>query len=276
MSCPTVTSFTYADGVEFPEDIMVVRLLPDGYLLAVGDGVDGFHCPKLPRKLVGGESRAQIQGRTIQKYLLDPHFGEPLEQVLRGVVEELARNAKIWGILLSRPDELPAVDLAVARITGDSIFLHQMGGDALAFWLYRDGKVGATSIQSGEFRKRVIPEFRMHQEEVGVGEAWNRIEPTFRQARIDLTNTDAEGAYGTMNGQKGVTHRWASHVLATSELSLLLLCTDGLYEEILEKDYTRQVARKVIDLYQHGGWKAVFEARGDVSRKEGTGIAVEF
>lgn len=274
-----IIPFSYCRGVEYPEDLLILCHRNDGSVdVGVGDGVDAFHSPDVPRHLVEGFSRAQWQCRNLLRCFNEAANGLSLDQIINNAIGSLRQWATQIGIPLDRPDDLPGIDVTVARIpryAEEVISLIQMG-DTLAFWEYQLGGVSGTPNQAKEFEMAKGPEFKRIEQQYGTAEAWNKIEPTFRAARRKYTNTKVDGAYATMNGQPGAAMVWDHRTFKMHDLSLLLCMTDGLFNEDESFEDHQALAEKMIRLYREGGWQAIFEAKGSPEHGEGTGIAVEF
>lgn len=274
---PTIDPHEFSHA-EFKEDGLINVEFSDGCILGVVDGVDAFHSKNVPRKLVhlaeGVQSRAQYQVETLQKVFALATPASTLRHILHGCTGALAANAHDWGISLDRPDDLPGIDVAVVKIDPAYVTLVQMGGDAIAVWETVAGEIGVTPCQGQEFSRRYKPEFDGYVAKSGVTEAWIQIETTFRQARMDLTNTTAPGAHGTMNGQAAVATLWVHRTFMRSTLRSLFLVTDGIWD--FHGRNEKKAAIELIRRHADGGWQKVLEGVDTGKGKEGTGIAITF
>jgi hypothetical protein len=261
----------------FSEDILLVQYHNGGVLDAVaGDAVSGFHSSHVPNRMFptedGEMTGGQAVGRILQQTLLNPPVCSSLAEILLAANAQMAEFAAIHGISRDRPDDLPAIDVAAARVTSDTVEVIQLG-DCFAVWQMHSGEIFATKNQAAEFERRLHP----YRTRYSGGEFWVHAEQVFRQCRLDLTNKPcSRGGYATLNGQPEVAQCWYRTILTREDIALLLLFTDGLAPpEYLFN--SAALGQHMIAAYTQGGWSTVIVAKGGPDNiNEGTGLALEF
>lgn len=273
---PAITVFSQC-RVADPEDVFVVHRRKAGVVDAcVADGVSGFHSPRVSnRRFRDGPGEevtgGQAVGKILQRTFLDPPEQQCLAEILLEVNVQIAAFAQRHAIPLDRPDDLPAVHIAAARV-GPELIDIVTTGDCFAVWVLASGQVGATPDLEREFSRRERPERERLEKLYGSREsAWTHIEDSFRQWRRELTNV----TYATLNGQPGVERLWCTETLRREQVRLLLLFTDGLVDPEDMAD-EMLMGRRVVDFYKQGGWPAVLHARRAPALGEATGVAIEF
>ncbi len=261
----------------FSEDVLSVQYRNGGVLDAVaGDAVSGFHSPRVPNRMFSAEdgevTGGQAVGRILQQTLMSPPACFSMAEILLTANTRMAEFATIHDISLDRPDDLPAIDVAAARITSGAVEVIQLG-DCFAVWQLRSGEINTTKNQAAEFERRLRPYRSMYSG----GKFWVRAEQVFRQCRIDLTNKpSSQGGYATLNGQPEVAQCWYRTMLAYKDVVLLLLFTDGLVlpEHLFNSE---ALGQHMVFTYKQGGWNAILASIGGPDNiNEGTGIALEF
>ena len=273
---PVINIFSYRD-VSDPEDVFILHYRKGGVIDAcVADGVSGFHSPRVPNRWfrddAGGRlTGGQAVGKILQGRFLNPPEEDSLADILLKANADMAAFARRHGIPLDRPDDLPAIHIAAARLREDQIDIITTG-DCFAVWALRSTRVGATPNLEWEFTSREQPEFQRLESLHGSREqAWTYIEASFRQWRRELTNV----TYATLNGQQGIDKLWYRTALPSPEVEALLLFTDGFITPEDTHDEIR-MGQRVLDSYRQRGWSAVLAAKRTKKVGEATAIAIEF
>lgn len=277
---PTVVCVSQHNSqkIKFSEDVLSVQYRNGEILdVVVADGVSGFHSPRIPNRMFpvadGEITGGQAVGRVLQQTFVNPPSDSlSIEDILRATNAKIGKFAATQCIPLDRSDELPATDVAAARVTPDAVEMVQCG-DCFGVRQMRSGALIATENQAYEFERRLQP----YRNRYSGGDFFIKAEEKFRQCRLDLTNKPrSRGGYATLNGQPEAADCWYSDVMDRKDVALLLLFTDGLVPAEYLFNETK-MGRHMINAYRKGGWNAVIDAKGGPKNiNEGTGIALEF
>lgn len=227
----------------------------------VGDATSEPYWPGRPQRLFDGRTAGQVAGNTILQTLLSADPKKTLKEIITEANEKMAATWESYNLSfpgdpfelgqlsLGAPEDLGAATLAAMDIA-ETVKIHAIG-DALALWQLRNGDYGGTASQHFKHDTQMYEEIERAYREGGdgIGEMWKIFGPrlvNFRRQRVNNKN-DPYG-YGVLNGQRSAVEYLQEREFHPSELTFLLLATDGMFEHPLTGD-TSALARAFFERY---------------------------
>jgi hypothetical protein len=253
--------------------------------------IDGFSAPYIPREQKLFENLSG--GEMVRKIVLEAFYSANDKEALEKIVSKA--NSKIGefqikeGIPLDRPDLLAGCSFVFAKIKKKKIEIIQ-GGDCLAVWKYKDGKIGATKNYAFEHVSRnlkIIADL-MRKHKGDRRKMWVDFVPILTKMRQrDINNPKIETGFAVLNGQTNLNECWQKIEIPIKNLEIMLLFSDGLipfpYEETVNEN---ELAKKTIALYKKKGLDGLLQRKRKIDKKqekksyiaqdEATAISIKF
>jgi len=213
-----------------------------------------------------------------------------MPDILNDADNMLRQTSKSARLNFDNSEILPSAAFAIASV--EEVVRIFTGGDSLAVWRRKDGKIGGSPNRMYWYEMRllkIIAELMAKHLPLSenISEArksmWKEFRPILTEAR--RANVNKGEGYSLINGQKRFDRLMQDFVFDLQELDLLILFTDGL----VPVEWTRDVvwlAKTVIRFYESGGLQEVLKSSREIAEHkkfvthetipEATAIAIEF
>jgi serine/threonine protein phosphatase PrpC len=289
-------SYVYDQGSsKYREDGIVVGTT----LFGVLDGVSEPYGPKYPLQLVNGYSPGEVIVREAEKSMM---LGEGDINLKQNLGNTNRRIAKLGMSIMS------GATFAFANIVDGKLEITQ-GGDCFVVVLKKDGTVFVTKYQVRAHDIKMNGEIERLMAEVAKergfdslesvldesvtneirGEMWNRFCITLRKERVkDMNRPDmSDAAYGLLNGDNNLLRTAIFRNFELSEISVVLLFSDGMIPwNLMKSSNDQKVGEDALKIFQQSGLAGLLSsARGEEEKNlkssytnfaEATAIVIEF
>lgn len=280
---------------KYREDGMIVGTT----LFGVLDGVSEPYGPKYPLQLVNGYSSGEVIVREAERSMM---LGEGEMNLKQNLANTIRRVARLDFSIMS------GATFAFANINDGKLEIAQ-GGDCFVVLLMKDGAVFVTKNQvrahdvkmNGEIERLMVeiakergfdslesvPDEKTTNEIRG--EMWNRFCLTLRKERVKDMNRpeSSDAAYGLLNGDNNLLRTAVFKNFEISEVSVVLLFSDGMIPwNLMKSSNDQKIGEGALRLFQRSGLAGLLSsARGEEGKNlkssytnfaEATAIAIEF
>jgi|GEM_PF-1666790 len=251
--------------------------------------IDGLSSPFLPSegpRRFSGQTGGQLVTDAIHLAFASAQRGDSLSTIVRRANGQVRLIQASCGISIERSDLLSGAAFAVAKIREKTVEILQ-AADCLAFWQLCDGTIGATPNQvfSHDMELRSITARLMERHREDREKMRRDLAPVLARMRFEHVNAQVEDGYGVLNGQRELEDCWQRVSLPRHNLSVLLLCTDGLIH-YPESGDEKNLAKGILDTFQRDGLEdiltrtRILEAQekkvSHIDHAEASAIAIEF
>lgn len=251
----------YSQGTaEHPEDGLIINL---PFLGVVDCFSQAYSYDEPPRPFARGVVLRQTILETF--YTANPTY--PLEKVILDANQRIGEIQMSGGISLEQAGQLAGASFVFAKITAEKILIIQ-GGDCLAVWEYRSGKVGVTKNQAYQSVSEAVKTIAklMEKHAGNRKEMWVEFRPILAELRERDINKPIKTGYAVLNGQAALNRCWQRIEIPLEGLGHLLLFSDGLLP-LEETAKEIEMAERVINLYKKKGLGWILERKREIEKE---------
>ncbi len=241
-----------------------VKYREDGYVLespyyGVIDGVSEPYAGK-PREYAPGVSIGMLVRQCIEQNTRELELDLSLDQAVLHLNQRVADLQTSLGLKIAEPWTTGAAGFAFVKLGLERIEIAQ-AADCFAIWQLTDGSVGITANQVKQFDRSTRQVFERAEQATGSpAAAWQAFAPELERARRANTNRlGAPLAYGVMNGQPELVQFLCYRSFPTRQVQRILLCTDGLFPEVLEVENDLELAKIALEVYERSGLNGLLD-----------------
>jgi len=217
-------------------------------IFGVTDGVSGLYLPQNGPRLFHGMSGGQLASWHIVSAFGYPHSLQlKLEQFLESANSALGNELSRNGMNRADSAHLPGACFLVIKIDGSKVEIIQ-GGDCMATWEHRDGRLGGLAHQSFQYEDfllktiaRLMKKYNGNKQRM-----WEEFQPILERHRQRFVN--ASDGICILNGQPSSNTFWRKASLKLASLKTLIVFSDGFVPFEWTKD-SKELARNIIGLY---------------------------
>lgn len=269
-------------SAKIPEDGIVFN--PPRYF-GVSDGISGIYTPEEGPMMFGEKTGGQLASHAIS-FTFGRSFvtKEPLKIALDYANNLIRRVNQKNGLSIEKSELLPSATFCIASIDSQKVKIVQ-GGDSLAVWEMRDGKIGGIPNLIFEYEQRQTSTIAklMEKHKGNRQKMWEEFRPYLAEDR--RKNINAFKGFSIINGQPWFKDHLQEFVLSRENIRSLIIFSDGLvpFEKMA---HLTEMAKFVLDFYKIGGLNHILEITREIADKnkksshedypEATAIAIEF
>lgn len=266
-----------------PEDGIVFN--PPRYF-GVTDGISPIYTPEEGPMMFGEKTGGQLASQAVSfAFGMSSLFGGKSLRASLNHANDLVRQvSQKNGLPLNKSEFLPSATFCVAKIGDQEIEIVQ-GGDTLAIWETRDGKIGGTPNLIFEYEQRQVSTIArlMEKNKGNRQKMWEDFRPYLAEDR--RKNINAFKGFSIINGQPWFKDYLQEFTLTREDVKTLIIFSDGLvpFEKTADLE---KMARFILDHYKTGGLNRILEVTREIADKnkksshedyaEAAGIAIEF
>jgi hypothetical protein len=273
----------YDSGTAQPLEDRFVVAAP---FFAVFDGVSGIYHPDRGWTDYGGKSGGQHVVDIAEEEIRKASSTDSVRTVMERINGAVRLFVERSGLSYDEIEHVPGAPFALAKVGEDSVELIQ-GGDALAVWRTKIGRIGATANQNYAFETNLLAFLNpLIEREHGDRKAiWEHYIPFLSNERRLHANGPAPDDYVYLNGDPRGPGVWQEFEFEAGELDRLILFTDGIVD-FPETPDTDALAHLILSTYDAGGVDALLAriraieskevGKRHINHAEATIIALEF
>lgn len=267
------------------------KITEDGFVFnppcyfGVSDGISGIYTPEEGPMMFNGKTGGQLASHAISFA-----FGrslvaeEPLKISLDYANNLIRRVSQKKGLSIEKSELLPSATFCIAGVDNQKINIVQ-GGDTLAVWKTRDGKIGGIPNLIFEYEQRQTSMIAklMEKHKGNRQKMWEEFRPYLIEDR--RKNINAFKGFSIINGQPWFKDHLQEFTLPRESIAKLIIFSDGLVP--FEKTaHLMEMAKFVLGLYEIRGLSHILEITRGIADEnkesshedypEATAIAIEF